>query len=104
MIETEGVRNDAMTTDAAIGRLDASDAAQCGGAPYRTACVGAERGRRKTGRHRSGGTGLRSAGKVRRVPGIARRRPRQIERRPTARKLVRRELSEQYSTCIVQAL
>ena len=55
------------------GRLQPEEAGVRGGPPDRAAAVGAERQRRHAARDRRDGAAARSAGRQRRVPGVARR-------------------------------
>ena len=103
IVHRPGQRQDAALADAAIGRLDAGDAAEGGRQADRAAGVAAHRDRREGGRDRGAGAARRTAGKAVELPGVARRRPGQVVGRAAGGELVRRQLAEQYGAGLIAA-
>ncbi len=97
MIEGEGVREHAMPTDQAVGRLQPDQAAKRSRIADRAAGVAAERAEHEAGGDRGARTAARAAGDMRRVPRVARRRPGQIEGRAAMGEFVGRELAHQHA-------
>ncbi len=86
---------DAPAADQPVSRLQPGNTAIRRRPADRAAGVGAERRRHQPGRDRRARSARRTAGEMRGAPWVARRRPRQVERRPAMRELMRRQLAGQ---------
>ena len=71
LVERRGEGDHPVARDRAVGRLEADDPAQGRGLADRAAGVGADRPRRRAGRHGGGAAAGRAAGHARAVPGVA---------------------------------
>ena len=88
LIERGRKRDQPVARDAAVGRLQADDAAERGRLPDRAAGIGAERNGREAGGDGDSRAAAGSAGDVIRVPRIARGSERRVFGRRSHRKLV----------------
>ena len=87
---------------AAVGRLEADDAAQAGRLADRAAGVGAQRQRRLAGRHRRRRAAAGAAGDALQVPGIARHLEGAVLRGRAHGELVHVGLAEQHGVGLLQ--
>ena len=104
MVVTETVRNDAATTDQAVGRLQAGDAAGRGRPADRTAGIAAQRRRREARRDRGGRTRGRAGRRTGAIPRVARRREQDVPRRTAMGELPGRVLAQEHAACCGELL
>ena len=94
LVERRAEGEQAVARDAAVGRLEADDAAQRGRLADRAAGVGAERDRRQAGRHRDRRAAARAAGDAVERPRVAGDAERRVLGRRAHRELVAVGLAE----------
>ena len=104
LIERRAEGEQAVARDAAVGRLEADDAAERARLADRAAGVGAERDRRQAGRHRDRGAAARPARDAIQRPRIARHAERRVLGRRAHRELVAVGLAEDDRAGRFQAL
>ena len=102
LVEARGEGHEAAAADAAVGGLEAGDAAQAGRLADRAARVGADRHGRHVGGHAGGRAAARAARGPREIPGIVHRAEGGVFVRAAHRELVHVRLADDHGVGLPQ--